>query len=105
MSQFWIHENANPSAKAGYPYLLDIQSPLLENLESRLVLPLAPLARFEGKPIRNLTPTVSIGGTDYIILLPQAAGVNRKNLGEAVMDLSQRRGELVSAMDFLITGF
>ena len=41
MAQFSIYANINPISKNIYPYLLDVQSPLLDSLETRLVIPLA----------------------------------------------------------------
>jgi toxin CcdB len=105
MSQFRVHANANAATRASYPFLLDIQSPLLESLDTRIVIPLAPLSRYGGAPIRNLTPTVEIGGEPYIVLCPQMAGVHKNQLGEVMLDLSERRKEIVKAIDFLITGF
>ena len=44
MAQFDIHRNTAARAE-DFPYLLDIQSDLLDRLGTRLVVPLMPLAR------------------------------------------------------------
>jgi len=88
-----------------YPYLLDVQSPLLETLETRLVIPLAPRSLLDGKLIRNLTPVVTVRGDEYLVMTPQMAAISRKHLGRLVEDCSLHRSEVVAAIDFLVTGF
>jgi len=41
MSQFMVYRNSNPNSSKAYPYLLDVQSNLLESLDTRLVIPLS----------------------------------------------------------------
>jgi len=43
-AQFIAYENANPATKKTYPYLLDIQSNLLDELRTTVVIPLCPAA-------------------------------------------------------------
>ena len=105
MSQYNLYTNANPSSKALYPFLLDVQSPLLDSLETRLVIPLVVKAHFSDRAIKNLTPVMSIGGIEYLVLTPQLAAINRRDLGVLVEDCSSHRNEILSSIDFLITGF
>ena len=37
MSQFTLYENLSPASRGTYPYFVDIQSDLLESLNTRLV--------------------------------------------------------------------
>jgi toxin CcdB len=105
MAQFILYSNTNHATKAIYPYLLDVQSPILDSLDTRLVIPLALTSRFKDKVIKNLTPELSIKGHDYLVLTPQMAAINKKSLGVFIMDLSNSRNTIISAIDFLITGF
>ena len=105
MAQFDIYANTNPASKGLYPLLLDIQSPLLEHLETRLVIPLMLKARFSDKTIRNLTPVIEVKNQEYLILTPQMAAIHAKNLGTLVENCASHRNEIVSSVDFLITGF
>jgi len=105
MAQFSIHANTNPISKSVYPYLLDVQSPLLESLETRLVIPLALKSKFKEKAIRNLTPVLSIKSNDYLLLTPQMAAIHKNQLGILIVDCSQYRNVIISSIDFLITGF
>lgn len=43
MVQFTVHRNKNARAKTAYHYLVDVQSELLTNLQTRVVVPLTKL--------------------------------------------------------------
>ena len=105
MSQYCIYTNTNPSTKVLYPFLIDVQSSLLDSLETRLVIPLALKSRFSDKVIKNLTPVLRVNDLEYVILTPQMAAISKKSLGELVEDCSLYRNEILSSIDFLITGF
>jgi toxin CcdB len=105
MPQFNIYSNANTHTKDLYPYLLDIQSSLFESLDTRLVIPLALLSKSMQRPIKGLNPLIKIKGNEYIALTSQMAGINKANLGNLVLDYSSNRQEVISAIDFLISGF
>ena len=42
MAQFSAYANSNPATRESYPYLLDIQSNLLRDLRTTIVIPLSP---------------------------------------------------------------
>lgn len=104
MPQFDVHRNANPDTKADFPFLLDVQNNLLADLGTRVVVPLCPILAMKDRLIKILTPVFEIDGESYAMLTPQLAGVSRKQLGARVTDLSRNRGEIVAALDLLITG-
>ena len=60
MSQFSIHSNLNPASNKLYPYLINVQASLLDNLETRLVIPLSLKSKFANKPIKVLNPIINI---------------------------------------------
>jgi CcdB protein. len=105
MSQFSVHTNLNSATKEHYPLLIDIQNALLDSLDTKLVIPLVLFSKYESKPIKELMPVISINGKKYIVLTPLQAGINKKFLGNIVADLSSYRQDIISAIDFLITGF
>lgn len=49
MSQFTIYRNHNARTKNRIPFLLDVQSDLLSDLGTRVVIPLALTTTFKGK--------------------------------------------------------
>ncbi|MDW7748763.1 CcdB family protein [Halomonas sp.] len=104
MAQFNAYENRNPASCKRYPYLLDIQSDLLEELRTTVVVPLCPAAQAESLRMTYLNPIIEIDGERYIALTQELAGIERKRLGKTVHDLGIYRDQIMAAVDFLITG-
>jgi toxin CcdB len=104
MAQFDIYENKNPETKKSIPYLLDLQSDLLDNLTTRVVVPLITVAAM-GKAAKYLNPQFKIKRTTVIMSTAELAGVNMHVLGDKVCSLKEHRTEIISALDFLFTGF
>jgi len=103
MSEFKIHRN-NSSSANHYPYIVDVQSDLLSALETRLAIPLVASTELGGKAIKNLNPRVLVGQTEYIILTQQMAAVPKGMLGEFLETVEVDRNQVLSSIDFLITG-
>ncbi len=101
MRQFAVYENLHDESKAVYPYLLNVQHPIHNRFESYLTIPLV----FGRKEIPKLTPKVTIGERNYLVYTPEMLTMHRSMLGAQIADLSARSGELINAIDFLITGF
>lgn len=104
MAQFSVYRNTNPASRAAYPLLLDVQSDLTADLGTRVVVPLCPASTMQGRLIRTLTPVLQVEGQPYAMLTPQLAGVPTGRLGNVVTNLAECRGEIVAALDLLITG-
>jgi toxin CcdB len=81
-----------------------VQSDLLSGLNTRVVVPLVKHTALGKKPIRDLTPVVNIDGQTLVMLVPQLAGIPASELGSPVASVAQYRNDIVSALDFLITG-
>jgi len=105
MPQFDVCSNMNQSTNKIFPYIIDVQSPLLEALETRLVIPLILASQFGEKPIKNLTSSIMIKNQEYFVLTPQMAAIHKKHLGKFVENCKGERNAIVSSIDFLITGF
>lgn len=104
MPQFSVHKNTNADTKSAVPFLLDVQSDLISELGTRVVVPLYTAIAMKGKALKTLTPVFDIDGEQYVMVTPQLAGIAKKNLGVSVTDLSAHRNEIIAALDFLITG-
>ena len=105
MGQFTVHENPNPGSKRSYPYLLDIQNDILEQLNTRVVVPMVYLSSIHKKQISNVSPIFKINGRNCAMLTPQLAAIPVSEIGTSVTELSSFRTEILSAIDFLVTGF
>lgn len=104
MAQFDVYRNANPASRARVPYLLDVQSDLLEPLATRIVVPLCRPELLSGKPAERLNPAFEVEGRKLLMLTPEIAGVSRKALGERVANLAAERAAIVGALDLAFTG-
>lgn len=104
MPQFAVHVNPNAASRGAAPYLLDIQNDLLEEMATRVVVPLRPVAQLGHRRIPSLMPAFEIGGIDYAMFTPHLAGVQAKLLGKPIGTLAHRRSEIVAAVDMLISG-
>ena len=103
MAQFDIYRNPNPATCKAIPYLLDVQNDLLDRLATRVVVPLV-LAEEMGAAARVLNPKFIIEGVAVVMSTAELAGVSNRSLGNKVASLKDRRGEIIAALDFLITG-
>jgi toxin CcdB len=104
MAQFTVYKNKNPRSKTTYPLLVDVQAGLLDDLQTRLVIPLTKTPALIKKPIARLTPFIDIGGEQYLLMTPQLAGIARSELGSAVGNVADQRSAIVVALDLLIAG-
>ncbi|MGP9767730.1 CcdB family protein, partial [Halomonas sp. AOP13-D3-9] len=59
MAQFDVYPNPSKTSKTHYPYLIDIQSALLTDLATRIVIPLARREALGELAMRGLTPEIT----------------------------------------------
>lgn len=102
--QFDVYRNKNSASNQRYPYLLDVQSDILQSLQSRIVVPLAPASDAGGIAITQLMPVLEILGHKYVAVIPQLAGISSREITNPVDNASQHRAEIIAALDLLITG-
>jgi toxin CcdB len=105
VAQFTVYRNKNPRSRANFPLLVDVQSDLLEDLQTRVVIPLSKVAALSKKPVSQLTPMLEFEESSYVLVTPQLAGIARSELGPAAGSLAKSRDTIIAAMDFLLTGF
>lgn len=104
MAHFKVYENTNSNNSKKFPYLLDIQSNLLEELRTTVVIPLAPISSAGNAAMTKLCPIVEVEAKKFVVLTQQLAGIDRKVLGKQIGDLTSYRTEVIAALDFLISG-
>lgn len=104
MPQFTVYQNKNPQTCAAVPFLLDVQNDLFSDLETRVVVPLRPVTALKGKTLGTLTPVLEIEGSRFVLMTPELAGIMRGELGAPVTRVENRRFEIISAIDMLLTG-
>lgn len=103
MPQFDVYRNANPQTCLEIPYLLDVQSDLLDPLATRVVVPLV-LATEMNKPAKKLNPQFKIEDKTVVMSTAELAGISHRTLGDKVGTFKEQRAEIVAALDLLFTG-
>ena len=103
MAQFDVYLNQNADTCDTIPYLLDVQSELLDGLATRVVVPLIAAEEMTAAA-RYLNPQFKIKGTTVVMSTAELAGVSIRSLGDKVASLKNRRGEIIAALDLLFTG-
>ena len=101
MAQFDVYKNTNEDSSERVPYVLDIQHDLLDNLSTRVVIPLVG----DIKPLSHLNPVVEVHGMKVVLSTAEMASVPVTILGEKVASLAEFRQDIVGSVDFMITGF
>ena len=104
MGQFCVYKNPSPGTRTQYPYLLDIQSNLLSELRTTIVIPLMPYKIAASISLSKLNPTFVLDGESFTAMTQDIAGVDRKQLSAKVHDLSAYRSEIIAAVDFVLSG-
>jgi len=101
MAQFDVYENTNRATAELFPYLLDVQNDLLDDLRTRVVVPLGVGIQ----PVRHLNPTFEIEGKKVVMSTADMAGISLNACGQKVLSLESKRNEIIDALDFLVNGF
>ncbi len=103
MKQFDLYKNTDKGSKKTYPYFVDVQTNLLDNLNSRVVIPLVPSSDAKEYPA-NLCPLVTINNKKYCLFTHHIAAVSSSFLKKKEGSLLLNRDHIITALDFLLTG-
>lgn len=103
MAQYDVFANPSSSASSGIPYVVVIQSDLLDALPTRLTLPLAAL-EFVGKVPLALCPVILVKGQRLHALAHYAAPLPAKVLRRPVDNAGSQSSALVAALDSVLSG-
>lgn len=97
----------NPGAHASTtPYLLDVQSDLLDGLDSRMVIPLRNLDHFGTVKLpTRLMPVFQVNGKDYLLETTKMGAVPKRILKTPLASLAEKQDQITGALDFLFHGY
>lgn len=84
--------------------VVDLQATILDDLPSRIMAPLYPVAHMSWSMLR-LNPRFVIEGELHAMATQRMAAIPVSEIGIEVADLSKRSDEIVAATDFLFQGF
>ena len=104
MEQFTLYKNENKHSKKAYPYFVDVQSDLLSDLNSRIVIPLSAQKTLNNLNAKRLCPIIKIDDKPFILLTHQMTSVPCSILKKEVITLEHYRYDILGAIDLLLTG-
>ncbi len=104
MSQYTLYKNENNDSKKTYPYFVNVQSDLLDELNSRMVIPLSPLKTINNTNVKRLCPIIDIDEGSFALLTHQLTSVPKSILKRETTSLEKFRHEILNAIDLLFTG-
>jgi toxin CcdB len=99
LAQFDVY----PSPDTPGEYWLDCQSDLIEDFDSRLVVPLVTFGE-QRRPTPRLHPVFEIDGMLRVMATHQASAVSKRLLDRRLMSLAEHRDQVIAAFDVLLTG-
>jgi toxin CcdB len=104
MAQFDIYANPLAASRDQVPYVVDVQSSFIDQLPSRLVMPLSRLNTSLTRPPANLCPVIEVDGETLVLMPHLAAPVAKQQLRRPVGSLADRAHEISAALDAVISG-
>jgi toxin CcdB len=104
MAQFDVYENEEPESRKIIPFLLDVQHDLHDGLATRSVVPLVLIYPAE-EVVGRLCPRFNVEGVAVMMSTPEIAGYPARDLRKKVTSLETSRNEILTAIDFLLSGF
>jgi toxin CcdB len=90
--------------RSGAGYVVDVQSRLLDDLATRVVIPLIPHRSAPAIPLKTLNPVFSIAGDAFVLMTQAMASVPLIQLRDPVGSLADQRDDIVRAIDALLSG-
>lgn len=103
MAQYDVFTNPSKSASDGIPYVVVIQSDLLDALATRMTVPLA-VYDSQIKVPTTLCPVITVKGKRFHALAHYAAPLPAKTLKRPLANLGSQADMLVSAIATVISG-
>ena len=98
MAQYDVH-----ALRRSGRYVLDCQSDLVDEFETRFVVPLLPMGETP-RPLPRLAPVFTVDGRDLLMATQYAAAIPKRELGPRVASLAERHFEIDRALEMLLHG-
>ena len=105
MARFSLYQNSDDHTKTT-PYLLDVQTDLLSELNTRVVIPLRKSGQYKSlSSSQDLMPSFIIHGKSFVLDTPRMAAVPIKYLKNELGNLRDQQHIVIAAIDRLFHGF
>jgi toxin CcdB len=104
MARFDVYPHPDVAKRAVTPFLLDVQNNFINQLQSRVVVPLRAAAAF-GPTMRDLNPLFTISGKEVVLDTAALAAFPANGLKKPVASLAEESYDIVAAMDTLFGSY
>lgn len=104
MPQFDIYANPNPASRDSVPFVVDVQSGLIDALPTRLVMPLSRVGARQAKLPLNLCPPMEVEGETLTLMPHLAAPIDKRLLRQPVLSMAHRAHDISAALDAVVSG-
>lgn len=101
MTQFDVCLNTANNADK-YPYIVVLQSSLIQFDEQSVVAPLSRSHRY--KKALQVCPQTVVNDEEWMLVIPQLASIPNHFIGKKVASMQEQRSDIISALDRLFTG-
>jgi toxin CcdB len=103
VAQFDVYRNPAGTADGDLPFVLDVQSSLLDHLNLRVVVPLVRAEAID-PPLPGLNPGFLVEDATVVMATTLIGGLPARTLTDPVINLGDHRLEIIGAIDTLISG-
>ena len=104
MARFDVYPHPDAAMRAVTPFLLDVQNNFIDQLQSRVVIPMR-LATAFGPTMRDLNPVFTVSGQDVVLDTAAMAAFPAGGLKKPVASLLAQSQEIVAALDTLFGSY
>ena len=105
MAQFDVYLNPNPESRQSVPFVVDVQSGLIDSLPTRLVMPLSRVGAGQPKLPGNLCPVLAVAGEALTLMPHLAAPVAARSLRKPIISFAPYASDIGAALDAVLSGF
>lgn len=104
MARFDVYRHPDAKRRKVIPFFLSIQSDSLDFLATRVVVPLVADRSF-GARIPFLHPSLVVQGEAVILAINELVAIETSILGPVVANQAHDASTIVSALDYLVSGY
>jgi toxin CcdB len=104
MAQWDVYANPSPRMREVMPFVLVLQSDLLDGLDTRLIAPLAVTSMRRLDLPSRLCPQLEVKGELFVLLIQESAPILSRALRRPVVNLRDQAHRIVDAIDAVVSG-
>ncbi|MGB5806465.1 CcdB family protein [Castellaniella sp.] len=104
MPQFDVYPNPHAASRTSVPFVVDVQSGLIDALPTRLVMPLSRVGATQARLPQGLCPLIEVDGEPLALMPHLAAPLDKRLLRQPILSIAHRAHEVGTALDAVTSG-